>query len=284
MCVHTGFIGLDPNHSEIIHVAWLNHNMLPTNTNGADHDIYYCYLNASNGHVYNVTNHDQGIQVSGGELNSCLVYDYPDDAGSRNGYPDLFLDNQGNPHIFTFIGNSSKFPSPEAWTLMYLYWNTTLSQWEHMNITTHYGSGNPAAAFVNDKDNITIFTTGIDRDIHRWTYDGNEWIHKERIGGSPTSNLVSFTQIPADYSKGSPTEFQVAFTEFLLTDEKVKGYVWGSRGLLGRGRNSGEINAQAKAQHFSEGIWSVYADLAANVIDMKPNKLAEIDNPRVGLH
>jgi hypothetical protein len=257
---YRGFIELDPNHSEIIHIAWLNHNMLPTETHGADHDFYYCYLNVSNGHVYNVRNHDQGMQVSGADLDNCLVYDYPDDDGSRNGYPDLFLDSHGKPHIFTFIGNSSKFHSPEAWTLKYHYWDSASSQWEDMNITTHYGSGNPAAAIVHDSDNITIFTTGVDRDVHRWTYDGNDWTYREKIGGSTTSHLVSFTQIPAHYRKGNRTEFQVAFTEFLLEDKKVKGYIWGSRGLLGRNYTVGDVSFRANEQHLLDRVRSFWLD------------------------
>lgn len=232
--------------NQVLHIAWNNHTMWPGDTDGQDQDYYYVQLDLTNYHIYNITGYDFGTQLSPTEVASCCFYDYPLPEGSRNGYPDVYLDENDNPHIFYAIGdNTPNWPTvmgPDGWTLRYTYWDGESSQWISMNITTHEGSGNAAAAFVWAHDNITIFTNSNPSDnlVHRWTWDGSQWTDHGPISVQH-SYLVSNSEIPMNWYDGNRTELQVLFCEYTASyppSSKSRCYAWGDEGILAKSDQS----------------------------------------------
>ncbi|MHC4734022.1 MAG: BNR-4 repeat-containing protein, partial [Planctomycetota bacterium] len=243
-----GFNAFSDN--EIIHIAFQNHSMWPSAGSGGDRDMFYIQFNVTNGRVYNITGSDFGTQASPTEIQDARFYEYPLENGTRSGYPDVFLDDDGNPWIFYYVGDTQLEynndytelqGNPSDFTLRYSYWNSTSSAWQSANITaatSHEGSGPCAAALVWTDSNITIWsntdkTTNL---VHRWTWDGSSWTHQGSISVT-ASYLVSNPIVPTNYADGNRTEFQVAFNEFEGANppfEKCMGWAWGSGGLLSR--------------------------------------------------
>jgi hypothetical protein len=279
------------SNNQILHIAWNNHSMLPSSTNGQDHDYYYIQLDLTNYHIYNITGYDFGTQLSPSEVESCCFYDYPLPEGSRNGYPDLFLDENDNPHIFYAIGdNTPDWPTvmgPDGWTLRYTFWDAETSQWRSMNITAHEGSGNAAAALVWAHDNITIFTNSNPSDnlVHRWTWNGYIWTDLGAIS-VPHSYLVSNSEIPMNWRDGNRTELQVVFCDYTASyppSSKSRCYAWGDGGILAKSEQTMAIFNVELVGNLSSLSQTIYVYYGNNVATSTSQDLGINPDPRLNL-
>ncbi|MHA2208313.1 MAG: BNR-4 repeat-containing protein, partial [Candidatus Thorarchaeota archaeon] len=278
-----GFSAFDEDG--IIHVAFQNHSMYPAAQAGADHDMFYIQLDTSNGHVYNVNGYDFGTQADPTELQNCRFYIYPYEGGTRSGYPDVFLDDEGNPWIFYFVGNTEILPNPSSYTLKYSYWNG--ASWESDDISAHEGSGCSAAALVRAHDDITIFTNSNPSNnlVHRWTWDGFVWTDNGPISVQH-DYLVSNSQIPTNWFDGNRTELQVVFCEYEGSNppfDKCRGFAWGDGGIVAKSEQTMamfNVEVVGNLSSSSQTIYVYYGNIAATSV----SQVLGIDSePRLNL-
>ncbi|MFX0125657.1 MAG: BNR-4 repeat-containing protein [Candidatus Hodarchaeota archaeon] len=212
---------LDPNNNELFHLAWEMENRITFD----DRDIHYVSLNITSGILYNASGYNLGTSLSNSEIfTSCLVFDTGNNIAET---PDVHVDSNSYPYIIYTQARSGV----GSWTA-FIYWNG--SAWsDSVNITENTNDIIYMGTdfIIYDSTNITAFLSE-DRDMSRYTWDGNSWIFQEKIAYGVGNYALTFSTVPAG---GNHDELQVIFSEY-REEQKVHilAYAWGVNGLVQR--------------------------------------------------
>ncbi|MFW9912075.1 MAG: DUF2341 domain-containing protein, partial [Candidatus Thorarchaeota archaeon] len=214
-----GPVGLDPYSRDRIHLAF---NIFNETEWDDDENVYYCYLNLTDYHVYTAAGVDYGIIDSEVELNDNFMILDTDDYATTAGA--VKVDSSHTPYILF----GSEYNDGRGHTY-FTYWNGEDWETPEQICDTHRFSA-MGDMIVYDSDNITAFITD-DRDMTRWSWDGEDWTKEETIKQAVDSRDLAMAFVVAPYGTKPQLELQMTFGEFVDSYD-LKGYAWGSQGIV----------------------------------------------------
>lgn len=202
-------------------------------------NVYYAYLNTTDGHLYNISDVDLGTTIDLTEAKaSCLVYN----SGSNNCWSLRVHVLNGVPHILFHVGSGSTF----NW--MFTKW--TGSAWlTPVSIGAvfddEYGSGDLKVISANNLEAVLITSGNAGRggDVEKWVSGngGTSWSKSETIIEEDSGYAFNF----AWYVFNGISELEWIVTETKTGDYStyLKGYAYGTytsppstgKGIIGKG-------------------------------------------------
>jgi len=191
-------------------------------SNGENENIYYLLANFSESIVYNASGSSLGTTVTDEELPDILV--------RETGYAETYavsvhVDENDDPYLMWAVDKNGGSGS----VIMFTYWNGT--GWNPIdNVTDCWVAAAGHDFIVYDSTNITAFlseSTGSDKNMTKFTWDGNTWTRDSVIREGGTRYLC-FSVVPINHHD----EIQVVFTEYIPNDQAIKMYAWGTEGFV----------------------------------------------------
>lgn len=204
-----------------IHMAWTSENK----SSGQREDIYYAYLNGTDGDMYAIDDTSLGAIITIGELDTVRV----EDTGTlETSYGALHLDAAGIPYLM--------YPFEEEsdgnWTVHFTRW--TGSAWASEIVTSTDARGNYPDFIVRSSTSLEAYLTtdglaGGGGDIERWDWDGNTWT---QVAAIRTESAGGVAMDSPKIIRNFREDLRVVFTE--VNDDwssaELKVFIFGAEG------------------------------------------------------
>lgn len=211
--VYGGRFAHESSTPEKIHLTWMRYNY-PTVTE--HRNIYYAYLNLSDGHLYAADDTDLGTSIDYTQAeNNCKVYN---DAVNQCHNMTVRIDSFGIPYIMFYNEPGYKFTkwNGSSWTTPITLGTATIP-W------------NRSCDFIlHSPTNMEAYLDEVDK-IEKWVYDGSVWSFDSVIAdGVDYDNNLCQPAIVENFND----DLKVTFSQCGSGNDK-KTFAYGASGFLG---------------------------------------------------